>query len=195
MADIVSVREFARRMKVSLPAVQKAVRIGRISAQRDEKGRLSGIDWDTQKVAWVENSNSSYRRKEIGYSPDNEASTPYPAADGKPVGGRPRKDSVPEAAPPSDGGMTLAEITRARALVNLSRDKLALDVERGKYVPIDDQVKAGAALAAAVVSALYNIPQTVAPHLCSMTDLHEITVLLTKEIDKAVEGLRKSYGH
>lgn len=219
MTDIVSVREFARRIGVSLPAVQKAVKNGRITAVTDDNGKLKGIDWDTQKDAWVQNSNPAFRRNQLAYQPDGMEATPFPAKENANKGGRPRKDGKAAApregevvdtlegqphggalkrsqtTPPAKGEMTLAEIKRARELVNLNRDKLKLDEEKKVLVSAAEQHQIGATLAAGVISGLYNIIDIVTPELASMTDPHAIRELLRVEMDKAVEGIRKAYGH
>ncbi len=206
-------------MGVSLPAVQKAVKTGRIKAVTDDSGKLKGIDWDSQKDAWLENSNPAYRRNKLAYQPDGVEATPFPAEEGKNKGGRPRNDGKPsapregdvvtemerqphggslkrnQALPPPAGQMTLAEIKRARELVNLNRDKLKLDEEQGKLVSADSQRELGGKLAAIVISGMYMIPDIVAPELASMTDAHAIKTLLLQEIDKAVDGIRKAYGY
>ena len=203
MSDIVSVREFARRMGVSLPAVQKAVKTGRIDGVVGDNGKLKGIDWDTQKDAWTANSNPAQRRVKLAHTPDGEDSTPFPAAEGTNRGGRPRKDGQPPKGTPAPAptlepdtskGASLAEIKRAREAVNLQLDKLKLDVEKKKFVPADSVRTEGAKLAATLVSSLYNIPDQVSPELASMTDAMAIRALLIAELDKAVEGIRKAYG-
>jgi hypothetical protein len=188
-------------MEVSLPAVQKAVKNGRIKAITDANGKLKGIDWETQKDDWIANSNPAFRRKQLGYNPEGSEATPFPAGEGKAVGGRPRKDeqTATDTPEPPDAdkrsGMSLAEIKRARELVNLNRDKLSLDVERKKYIPADEQNRVCAALGAALISALYNIPAKVAPELASMTDARAIRDMLQTEIDQAVEDISKAYAH
>lgn len=182
MTDIVSVREFARRIGVSLPAVQKAVKNGRITAVTDDNGKLKGIDWDTQKDAWVQNSNPAFRRNQLAYQPDGVEATPFPAKEDANKGGRPRKDGKKPApregevvdtlegqphggalkrsqtTPPAKGEMTLAEIKRARELVNLNRDKLKLDEEKGKLVDADEVAAKWAKLITAAKTRILGIP-------------------------------------
>ena len=197
MTDIVSIREFARRIGVSLPAVQKAIKNGRIVGFTNDKGRLTGIDWNTQKDAWTANSDPSRRRVTLAYSPDGTEATPYPSGEGTNRGGRPRKDGTATKgmeAPPPSGGMSLAEIKKAREAVNLQRDKLKLDAEKKVLIPADEVKREGAKLAAALISSLYNIPDHISPELASLTDEQRIRRLITEEIDKAVEGIRAAYG-
>lgn len=206
-------------MGVSLPAVQKAVKNGRIKAITDDNGKLKGIDWDTQKDAWLDNSNPAFRRNKLAYQPEGVEATPFPAEEGKNTGGRPRKDGQPtakregdvitdmerqphggalkrnQAVPPPAGQMSLAEIKRARELVNLQLDNTKLKQVQGELVSADSQRELGGKLAAIVISGMYMIPDIVAPELASMTDAHAIKTLLMQEIDKAVDGIRKAYGY
>lgn len=182
MTDIVSVREFARRIGVSLPAVQKAVKNGRITAVTDDNGKLKGIDWDTQKDAWVDNSNPAFRRNKLAYQPEGVEATPFPAEEGKNKGGRPRNDGKAPApregdvvegreaqphggalkrtqtTPPPAGEMSLAEIKRARELILLNHDKLKLDEAKKKLVDADEVAAKWAKLITAAKTRILGIP-------------------------------------
>jgi hypothetical protein len=187
--EIVTLREFARRVGVSLTAVQKGVQNGRIYADKDPKtGRISGIDYDTQAEAWVANAMHPQKR------PHNIA------------GGRPREDGRPPAAPenrtqlkqPDDSpsprsGMPLAEIQRARELVKLQLDNVKLKEAQGELVPATDVEKQGRQLASVIISSMYNIPDRISDELAGMSEPHDIHRLLLEEIDRAVQELRKTY--
>lgn len=54
MAELISMREFARRKGVQIGAVQRGLQTGRI--YRDENKR---IDWETQSVDWEQNRDTS----------------------------------------------------------------------------------------------------------------------------------------
>lgn len=184
--EIVTLREFARRVGVSLTAIQKGIQTGRIEANVDPAtGRRTGIDYESQAPAWSANSKHPQKRPNtIG-------------------GGRPRLDGQPPAAPagrapqdqpdPSQGGMTLAQIQRARELVKLQIDNEKLKEVRGLSVSAADVEKQGRALAAAVISGLYAIPDRISDELAGMTDANAIQNLLLAEIDRSVEELRRTY--
>lgn len=201
--DIVSAREFARRIGVSLTAVQKAVKSGRITAVLDEHHRITGIDWNSQKDAWVLNSASAKRRIALAYQPDGVDATPAPSSSGR-NGGRPRKDDSqpktprqsgrPPEPPGKTGGMTLAEIQRAQALVKLNRETLALEEQKKTLVKVEEVKREMGELAAIVKSALLNIPDRLAAELAGMTDQHGIHSLLTQEINAALSELHSKYG-
>lgn len=208
MPEIVSLREFARRIGVSLQAVQKAARpeSGRIAVERDAAGKITGVDWDTQEAAWHDNSKAPQRR------PHN------------PSGGRPRKDGTPAAAavdrslqeddvseflepqpnggalkrsktePAPKGEMSLAQIQRARELVKLQIDNEDLKKKRGETVSRSDVLNEGAKLAGTIIGALFNIPERISDDLAGMTDPHKISELLTRELTEAVASIREKYG-
>lgn len=193
MSEVISLREFARRIGVSLPAVQKAARPenGRLQVIRDQAGKITGIDWATQEAAWHENSKHPQKR-------------PHTIA-----GGRPRNDGQPPAAPKSAGGkadadkdpdaprgeMSISAIQRARELVKLQIDNESLKKIKGDTVERAEVYASGAKLAGAIISGLYNIPERVSDDIAGMSDPHKINELLVREIDAVVAELRKQYGH
>lgn len=202
--EIVTVREFARRVGVSLTAIQKGVKTGRIQAITDATGKITGIDYATQAEAWSANSKHPQKRPHhIG-------------------GGRPRNDGLPPASPktapregevvdelepqphggalkrsketpPPPGQMTMAEVQRAREIVKLQIDNLKLREAQGELVSAAEVKKQGHALASGIISGLYNIPDRCADEIAGMSDPHAIHKLLLTEIDNAVEAIRKAY--
>ena len=187
--EIVTVREFARRVGVSLTAIQKGVKNGRIQAITDPTGKITGIDYASQAEAWTANSKHPQKR------PHNIG------------GGRPRNDGLPPAQPqsvagdrlPREGGspppgqMSMAEVQRAREIVKLQIDNLKLREAQGELVSAAEVKKQGHALASGIISALYNIPDRCADEIAGMSDPHAIHKLLLVEIDNAVEAIRKAY--
>lgn len=189
--EIVTLREFARRVGVSLTAVQKGVKSGRVEAITDDAtGKITGIDFESQGPAWTANSKHPQKK-------------PHTSA-----GGRPRNDGAPPASParktaqsagaeepgqPQPGGMKMADVQRARELVKLQLDNLKLREAQGELVSAADVKKQGQTLASGIISALYNIPDRCADEIAGMSDPHAIHKLLLTEIDNAVETIRKAY--
>lgn len=184
--NIVSLRTFADEVGVSLTAVQKAIRTGRIvAAGTNERGHSTGIDLETQRDAFAANSKTPQRR------PNTIA------------GGRPRKDGAPPALPatakaeptkkPEEKGMALADIQKARELTKLQLDTLELKKKQGELISAADVEKQGHAIATGVISTLYNIPDRVSDEVAGMSDPHAIHKLLLREIDIAVQSLRETY--
>ena len=183
--EIVTVREFARRIGVSLTAIQKGVKTGRIQAITDTAtGKITGIDYASQAEAWTANSKHPQKRPHTiaGGRPRNDGEAPA-----KPAARAPAED-----APPSKG-MPLADIRRARELVKLQLDNLKLKEAQGELVSAADVKKRGEKLAGDIISGLYNIPDRCADEIAGMSDPHAIHKLLLVEIDNAVEALRKAY--
>jgi hypothetical protein len=190
MPELISLREYARRKNVSLTAVQNAIKSGRITpASYHDSGRIKEIDWETQEAAWEANSKAPQKRPHTN------------------AGGRPRLDGMPPAAParqapgapadaPTDGkgGMSLADIQRAREMVKLQIDNEKLKEVRRESVSAAEVEKQGAKLAAVVIRHLYAIADKIADELAGMSDPHAIAALITSQIDEAVGELRKAYG-
>lgn len=206
--EIITLREFARRIGVSLTAVQNGIKRGRIEAQTDASGKATGIDWDTQQEAWTANSKHPQKRPTniAGGRPRNDGKAPakpqtkggtapregevVDSLESQPHGGALKRS---EKTPPPKGEMTLAEIQRARELVKLQLDNTKLKQAQGELVPAAEVEKQGRNLAGLVISALYNIPDRISDELAGMSDPHEIQKLLLQEFDRAVEELRKAY--
>ena len=199
--EIVTVREFARRVGVSLTAIQKGVKNGRIQAITDATGKITGIDYASQADAWSANSKHPQKR------PLNIS------------GGRPRNDGLPPASPkigkvadepatktrsdalkrnnetppsPTPGQMSMAEVQRAREIVKLQIDNLKLREAQGELVRTETVKADMARLAASVKAGLLNIPDRVSAQIAGMSEPHEIHALLTDEINTAINELNKS---
>lgn len=145
--EIISLREYARRIGVSLPAVQRAAKPenGRIQVIRDANGKITGIDWDTQEAAWLANSKAPNKRPHniSGGRPRKDGQQPA-----KPAAKTIAKNAEPEPsegefdgeiqapATASGGVMSITEIQRARELVKLQIDNLKLQEAKGEVLPI-----------------------------------------------------------
>jgi hypothetical protein len=188
--EIVTLREFARRVGVSLTAVQKGVKTGRVSAITDSAGKITGIDYASQAEAWTANSKHPQKKPHhiAGGRPRNDGAAPAKPAKPKEPAGDP--DTGEQASKP---GMPLADIQRARELVKLQLDNLKLREAQGELVSASEVKKQGHSLASGIISALYNIPERCADEIAGMSDPHAIHKLLVTEIDNAVEAIRKAY--
>lgn len=194
--EIVTLREFARRIGVSLTAVQKGIQTGRIKAETDAAtGRSTGIDWDIQGPAWHANSKHPQKKPHNpgGGRPRSDGAPPAPPAARAPAPPEAPASAAP-AASAEKPAMTLAEIQRARELVKLQIDNEKLKEVRGESVSAAEVEKAGRALAAAVIGGLYGIPDRISDELAGMSDPHAIHQLLLQEIDRSVSELRRAYG-
>ena len=195
--EIVTLREFARRIGVSLTAVQKGVKTGRLDALTDGAGKITGIDYDSQKDAWVNNSKAPQRmpktvaggRSRLDGQP---VAKPTTNAGREAKASESRGDSRTES-PAPNGQMTLAEIQRTRELVKLQLDNLKLKEAQKELISAAEVKKQGHALATGIIANLYNIPERCADEMAGMTDPHAIHKLLVSEIDMAIEKIRSIY--
>jgi len=193
--EIISAREYARRVGVSLTAIQKGIKNGRVKAITDpDTGKVKGIDWSTQATAWDDNCKDPQKRpqNQAGGRPRNDGQPVAPSSTRRIIENRP-----PPHDPPQEDGqkqMSLADIQRARELVKLQIDNEKLKEVRGETAPVSQMRHDGAKLAGTVISGLYNIPDRASDDLAGMSDPTEIHKYLLREIDTAVEELRKAYG-
>lgn len=201
--ELISAREFARRIGVSLTAVQKAARPenGRIAAQRDSSGKITGIDWETQAQAWTDNSKAPQCRPKTSAGGRPRLDGTAPAAAAKRAGtstpskrekGAETETNAGESG--TTGRKSLADIQRERETVKLQIDEETLKKVRGESVDRATVYAEGTKLAGQLIAALYNIPERISDDLAGMTDPHEISNLLTQELNQAVSKLRAAYG-
>lgn len=199
--EIVPLREFARRVGVSLTAIQKGVKSGRITAITDDAGKVAGIDYATQATAWVENSKAPQRKPHnpAGGRPRKDGSPAQPSREGEVVdrlevqarGGALKRS---EKTPPPAGQMTMAEVQRARELVKLQIDNLKLKEAQGELVNAAEVKRQGYALGQALIADLYNMPERLADDFAGMSDPNAIHRLWVEEIDNAIAKFRSQYG-
>jgi hypothetical protein len=173
------------------------VKTGRIQAITDSAtGKITGIDFESQAPAWSANSKHPQKRPHniSGGRPRNDGQAPSKpqsvGCDRLPDRPSPSKGD----AQPAAGQMTMAEVQRAREIVKLQIDNLKLREAQGELVSAAEVKKQGHALAAGIISSLYNIPDRCADEIAGMSDPHAIHKLLLTEIDNAVEAIRKQYG-
>lgn len=174
--EYVTQREFARRKEVDEARVRLGLKTGRI------KRETAGIDWATQSKSWDANLVKPQRRPKRVRTPRGAAQKSREA---------PGKKAETKK---KTGERTLVDIQRDRELVKLEMERMNLRRSMGELVSASEQVSQGRAIAAAVISALYTIPDRIADELSGMNDAHAITGVLLREIDQAVEGLRKRAG-
>jgi hypothetical protein len=187
MSDVITVREFARRIGVSLTAIQKGVKTGRIEAITDAAtGKITGIDFESQAQAWTANSKAPQKRPNTisGGRPRNDGQPPA-----KPKAEKPQPNDEP---PKQQSGMSMAEVQRARELVKLQLDNLKLREAQGELVRVDVVKSDMARLAAAVKAGLMNIADRVSAQIAGMSEPHEIHALLTDEINSAISELNRT---
>jgi hypothetical protein len=198
MSERISIREAARRLGVSDTAVHKAIKTGRVAvAGKTESGRPL-MDWADTERRWLANSDVS-KRSHVG-----SRGSPVRAQDAPRVK-LTTSDRMDEAqsgegsdlsgdGPRSGRGAGYAQARAVREVFQAKLAKLEYEERTEKLVSADEVKKQGHALAAGIISSLYNIPDRCADEIAGMSDPHAIHKLLLTEIDNAVEAIRKQYG-
>jgi len=112
---MISLREFARRRGVSLGAVQKAIKTGRVTAvEHDQRGRTIGIDEALASEQWAKNTDlvEAARNGKLPMQAPAARELDMPLANSAAV------EEAPAAAPasaPASGSADQAEYLAARA--------------------------------------------------------------------------------
>ena len=205
--EIITLREFARRIGVSLTAIQKGVQNGRIEAIKDATtGRITGIDWDTQAEAWQANSKHPQKRPRTlsGGRPRNDGAPPAPPAPrsapqpteprvaihlgGQAHGGALLRSERVEPATALDQ-MSLAEIQRARELVKLQIDEAKLQEATGRLISREEVKQQAFRTARSARDALMTMEDRLSPILASTSDIQEVRKVLRDDIRRTCERL------
>ncbi len=192
MAELISMREFSRRVGVQLRAVQFAIETGRIKiAERRPAGKQTRvfIDWETQAQAWEQNRDPGKKNRptsremaqgtEVQHTGEKKTK-PSAGAQAHSSPGRPKAD-----APPSQ-----YQIARsAREAFNAKMAELNYKKSAGALVELDKVKALYFDIARTVQQNLLNIPGRVSAIVSAKTDEREIYNLIEKEIMLVLESL------
>lgn len=184
MADLVSLREFGRRIGVQLRAVQFAIETGRIViAETRQAGKRTRvfIDWETQEKAWRDNTDQG-KRNNISEAERN-GTAPAPA---KPAGKKEKPAAPAAPAAPLSG---FQKHRSAREETNAKMAELNYKKEIGSLVEMNKVKELFFTLAHNTQQSLLNIPARVSAIIAAKTDEREIFNILEKEISQALETL------
>jgi len=195
MAELISIREAARRLGVSDTAVHKSIKSGRVVVHSHNEGNGRPLlDWPDVERRWLANSDVS-KRSHVGSQGSKMRAKDAPRVD-LATSDRMDEQEVPDSGdtgPRSGRGGGYAQARAAREAIEARIAKIKLDQMTGKVVDAAEVKAQGHALAAAVIASLYNIPDRVSDQIAGMSSAHEIAKLLLTEIDQAVEDLRAQY--
>lgn len=206
MAELISIREFARRIGVHHRAVQYAIEHGRITVaeiQKAGKRTRPKIDWQTQEKAWRENTDPDRNVVQSAIQPDRTppAAPAAPAAPGPDSQGPPqpaagkkgrkkkeKKAKAPPAGPPPPPSKFQVHRSEkeewAAKMAEIKYKKAA-----GLTVELDKVKELFFNIGHATQQGLLNIPARVSAILAAKTDEREIYNILEKEIMIALENL------
>lgn len=162
MPELIGLREYARRRGVSLGAVQKAVKSGRIVL-------LDGkIDPEVADIQWQRNTDASRQRGAAAVASMASAAAITPRST--------RGDSGDDGAGPQ---LLESRARREQALAELA--ELELAEKRGELVPVADIRKALIPKILGVRDALDTLADRLAPLIAAETDPAKVYALLKAE--------------
>lgn len=194
MAELITIREAARRLGVSDTAVHKAIKSGRVTVGpvNPNNGRPQ-LEWPAARDQWLANSDTS-KRSHVGprggHKTGDEPEVRLPTSD--------RMDEAPQIAvgrraagtgPKSGRDANYAESRADREHYQAELARLDFEERSGLLVSVD-QLKADAFKAHRMVrDAILNIPDRCAPHLASLQEPAEVHAYLLEEINEALRKL------
>lgn len=197
MAELISIREAARRLGVSDTAVHKAIKAGRVTiAGRTEASQRPLLSWPQAEQDWHANSDGA-KRTHVG-----SRGSPRRAADPEPERPLVVNTRMEEAQPPAQddaparvsAAPSYAQSRAVREAYQARLAKLEFEERSGKVIDAD-QVKVRAfKLARSARDALLTIPDRLAPILASSTDVQEIHRLLLEDIERTCQQLANEAG-
>lgn len=140
MAELISIREAARRLGVSDTAVHKAIKAGRVSTEGKTPGGRPLMDWKDTEKRWLANSDTS-KRSHVGSQGSKARAKDAPRVS------LPTSDRMDEAGdvdlPTGDGpksgrGQQYAQARAARELYEAKLSKLKYDQQTGKLIDAEE---------------------------------------------------------
>lgn len=208
MAELISVREAARRIGVSDTAVLKAIKAGRVLVHsRNPTNGRPMLAWPAVQHQWNANTDSAKRTHvgATGTSARREKYAPTPPEVVLPVVGEEAPEPTPAPYMPTQAAATMpaaedqmpaagkgpsyAQSRAVRELYAAKLLKLEHEERIGKLVPAD-QVKVDAFKTARTVrDGLLNIPDRVAHILAAETDPARVHHLLSNELRTVLSQL------
>jgi hypothetical protein len=183
MAEMISIREFARRVNVSDVAVLKAIRAGKIKEAIDYTNpKRPKINPELAAKEWGKNYDPSYHRSPNVSEEIKLAPTAKPAKAKAPA----QAVVEPEAEatlPPGAGGRSLADIKRQTAEVKLRLSALDLKERQGELVKKDEVYRSLYELGVTIKEKLLSIPNRVTDEMRAAESRHEAQRILTAELE------------
>lgn len=217
MADIISLRAYARHRGCTLRAVQKAIESKRIpesAIARQPDGRLAGVDPVAADIAWAANTDPSEaaksgkviapaaRQADLRAAPSHEDARPGELQLEASTHTLPREATANRDAPGSAGSIgsgesasspvpspTLVDYRTERERYLAEEAKLDHLERLGALVPAADVERAQMSVARQVRDAVMAVPDRVCGLLAAETDPARIRAVLTSELRGTLKGL------
>jgi hypothetical protein len=169
MPELIGLREYARRRGVTLGAVQKAIKSGRI---RSIDGK---IDPEVADIQWRRNTDVAQQRGAAAVASVASTATIAPKA--------PRGDDDPTAGPQ----LLESRARREQAMAELA--ELELAEKRGELVAVADVEKALVSKVLGVRDSLDTLADRLSPLLAAETDPAKVYAMLRSEIRQVLAQL------
>ena len=201
MTEPLSIRAYARHRGVSQPAVQKAIRKGRLSASiRQVNGRAVIVDVALADQEWEERraKADTARLKPGAPQPAPPQPQPAPAAPPKDLtyepieteGGRPRHAPAAEESPQTDGRepkqLTLIDAQQVVAIERGRKLRMENEVMRGQLVKRSLVAKEAFEAERIIREAMLNLPVRIAGELAAEHDAGRVQLRLDAAIREAL---------
>jgi len=153
-------REIAKRLGVTHTAVNKAAKSGRIPREADGSFKLSKV-----KAAWDKNANQHQRGRGLSK----------------------RKKEKAEPSPEFNSeGATFFEAQRQREWLRVEKDRLELELRKGKLLERDKVAEQWAALVSAARNRMLLVSGKAAPLVAGLSDARECQAVIDQEIREAL---------
>lgn len=188
MADLVSIRECARRIGVSDTAIRKAIAAGRVAvAERNEHNGRPLLDFDDVLKNWRANTDPAMQRTGTsGHGRMNPDAL---------VAGRARTPSGDDGAHTvidAETGEPIPEYNKSRAAKEFWAAKnaqLAYEREAGTLVLADEVKTEAFRLARALRDAIMAVPDRIDSEMAAETNARKINLRMKDELTKALGRL------
>lgn len=196
MAEFISLREYARRRRCALRAVQRAIESGRITepAIRRQGQRVTGVDPHQADIDWATRTDpvQAARHGKLNLLPEVAGSAAPPAmssAAPSSEGAGPGGQGTTAAPSRDERGEDYHEHRATREKAEAALANLRLQEKLGQLCSVVEVRKAQFEAARLVQTAMLRLPGRLAAMLAAEADPVKVEALLDREIRRELDGL------
>lgn len=176
-----SLRAYARHRGVALSAVQKAIETRRVTAIREEGGRITGIEQNQADAQWAKNTDP------VEAARNGKLEQPAPALQLSAPGGEAPKPPAGEAAPASgDQGDYLAARAKREGFL-AKQEELNYLEQIGTLVSSADVEREFSEIFGQLKSNVMRIPDSAAQALAAEADPARVNRMLSEQLRKVFD--------
>lgn len=202
--QLLNFSQYAKHRGVSVEAVSKAVRTGRVTVVATPDGQRF-INPETADAEWDRNSDAS---KQVGGQAAAEAAREKRESDPEAIvaGGsesfpeptdgpaEPIDDAGPDGVPPVEESASTgyAKHRATREMYQAELARVAYEEKAGKLVPADDVKAEFFRLARLTREAILNLPDRIAAEVHDMTSAEAVADFLREQLEEALEELTRA---